>query len=162
MTANRLTRILALLPVLALVACGEPQGPEFALPEGDADAGRALFVSYGCTSCHFIPNSNLPEPEEDGPVRVLLGGRVSRVKTYPELVTAVINPSHRLVRRRPAEEVSRDGESLMVVYNDVMTVTELIDLVTFLETAYEEFERPGYGYTPYTIGEVESDDETDR
>ena len=149
MTANQMTRLFALVPMLALVACGEPQGPDFALPEGDVDAGRSLFISYGCIGCHVIPNSDLPEPAEEGPVRVVLGGRVSRVKTYPELVTSIINPSHRLTGRfnRP-EEVSRDGESLMVVYNDVMTVTELINLVAFLESRYEEFERPGYQYTP--------------
>jgi hypothetical protein len=155
-TDNRLKRLLALLPTLVLVAC-QPQGPDFALPDGDVDAGQALFVSYGCISCHTIPNTDLPEPEEEGPVRVVLGGRVSRVKTYPELVTAIINPSHRLVRRYRADEVSRNGESLMVVYNDVMTVTELINLVAFLESRYEEFERPGYRYTPYSTRQSENE-----
>lgn len=119
---------------------------------------RALFVSYGCIGCHTIPNLDLPQPEQDGPVRVILGGRVSRVKTYPELVTSIINPSHRVsARYLRADEVSRDGESLMVPYNDVMTVTELINLVAFLESRYEEFERPRVRYAPYSMSEDESE-----
>ena len=51
------------------------------------------------------------------------------------------------------DEVSRDGESIMTVYNDVMTVTELVNLVAFLETRYEELERPGYRYTTYSMSE---------
>ena len=77
----------------------------------------------------------------------MLGGRVSKLKSYSELVTSVINPSHQLVKRRRADEVSQDGESLMTVYNDVMTVTELTNIVAFLESRYEKFERPKVRYT---------------
>jgi hypothetical protein len=157
-TVNQVRSFLALVPTLALVGCVDSQGPDFALPEGDVDAGQALFVSYGCISCHSIPNLDLPAPEEEGPVRVVLGGQVSRVRTYPELVTAIINPSHRLTGRfYRADEVSQDGESLMAVYNDIMTVTELINLVAFLESRYEEFERPGYRYAPYSTPEAEDE-----
>lgn len=136
------------------VGCTPPTSQStFVLPDGDADAGQALFVSYGCTSCHTIPNLDLPAPEVEGPVRITLGGRVSKVKSYPELVTSIINPSHRFAARRRVDEVSRDGESLMTVYNDVMTVTELVNLVAFLESRYEELERPGYRYPTYSVSE---------
>jgi sulfur-oxidizing protein SoxX len=151
-------RYLTYLGTLSLAACTDPQGTDFALPEGDVDAGQALFVGYGCTGCHTISNMDLPQPEEQGPVRVILGGRVSRVRTYAELVTSIINPSHRVsARYLGADEVSRDGESLMVSYNDVMTVTELINLVTFLESRYEEFERPAVRYSPYPVSEDEGE-----
>jgi len=153
----RPTRLFPLLPALFLVACAEPTGSGFALPEGDVATGQALFVSYGCIGCHEVLGMDLPRPEAEGPVRVVLGGRVSRLQTYPELVTAIVNPSHRLIRARRADEVSQDGESLMVVYNDVMTVTELINLVAFLESRYEEFERPGYRYMPYSTAEPAND-----
>jgi hypothetical protein len=70
---------------------------------------------------------------------VTLGGEVTRVKTYGELVTSIINPSHRLARGYPTEEVSAAGESLMALayLNDVMTVQQLIDLVAFLQARYE-------------------------
>ena len=145
MSKARLFAVL-LTAVAATTAC-EPPRPEFALPEGDPEKGQQLFVSYSCTSCHTVRDLDLPEPESEGPVKVSLGGRVSKLKSYQELVTSVINPSHQLVKRRRAEEVSQDGESLMTVYNDVMTVSDLIDLVAFLDSRYEEFERPGYRYT---------------
>ena len=150
---RRLTRLAAGLTVLLLVTgCAQRNtGAEFVLPEGDADKGQELFVSYGCYNCHSVPNLDLPEG--NGPVRVTLGGRVSKVKTYPELVTSIINPSHKFVPRRRPEEVSEDGESLMSVYNDVMTVTELVDIVAFLESRYEVLERPGYRYPTYSLSE---------
>lgn len=153
MVANSLRKLLTFLGTLALVACSGPRGTDFVLPEGDAAAGKALFVSYGCIGCHTIPNTDLPEPEADGPVRVIIGGRVSRVKTYPELVTSIVNPSHRIsARYYRADEVSQDGESLMAAYNDVMTVTELINLVAFLESRYEAFEPPSVRRTSYSPG----------
>jgi len=72
------------------------------------------------------------------------------LKSYSELVTSVINPSHELIRHRRAEDVSQDGQSLMVVYNDVMTVSELSDIVAFLETRYSKIERPKVRYTLHT------------
>ncbi len=146
-------RLILLLPLLAgLAACGEPPA-EFGLPEGDPEAGQALFVSYKCTTCHTVAGVDLPPPEAEGPVQVMLGGRVSRLKSYAELVTSVINPSHRFSRRLRADEVSDDGESLMTVYNDVMTVTEMVNIVAFLDAHYEQLERPGYRYRTYSMGE---------
>lgn len=81
---------------------------------------------------------------------VVLGGGVSRVKTYGELVTSIINPSHKLARGFPPHRVSDESGSLMSPYNDVMTVTELINLVAFLQTRYEVKPRPGYRYPVYT------------
>lgn len=150
---RRFIRLAAgLTGILLIAGCMQRgTGTEFVLPAGDAEKGQELFVSYGCYNCHSVPNLDLPEG--DGPVRITLGGRVSKVKTYPELVTSVINPSHKFVPRRRPEEVSEGGESLMAVYNDVMTVTELVDIVAFLESRYEVLERPGYRYPTYSLSE---------
>ena len=62
-------------------------------------------------------------------------------KTYAQLVTSVINPSHKLAPRSKSidEKISNDdGSSKMRVFNDVMTVQELIDLVAFLQPKYQE------------------------
>lgn len=139
--------LLCVLPVM--IGC-DPQSPEFVLPEGDAENGQALFVSYGCTSCHTVRDLELPPAAFEGPVNVPLGGGVSKLKSHSELVTSVINPSHKLAARQRPDEVSQDGESLMVVYNDRMTVTELTDIVAFLETRYTKFERPKLKYPVYT------------
>jgi hypothetical protein len=45
----------------------------------------------------------------------------------------------------------------MTSYNDVLTVTQLTDLVAFLQAHYEKAERPGYKYPVYTD---QSDDDS--
>ena len=134
--------------LLAACDAGPKSSMGFRLPDGDADTGSALFVELGCNSCHTLVDVELPLPEVEGPVSVLLGGPVARVKTYGQLVSAVINPSHKLANRYPEEEVSRDGESLMRVYNDTMTVQQLIDLVAFLQDQYQ-VTVPQYSYYSY-------------
>ena len=68
---------------------------------------------------------------------VELGGAVTRVKTYGELVTAVINPSHKLAAGYPKELVSENGKSKMYNYNGFMTIQELTDIVMFLQEHYD-------------------------
>ena len=77
-----------------------------------------------------------------------LGGKVARIKTYGELVTSIINPSHRLAKAYPSDEIQIEGRSRMLNYNDAMTVSELIDLVAFLQPRYEIRE---YDMTYYPI-----------
>lgn len=124
---------------LGSTACdtGPKSAAGFRLPDGDAAAGEATFVALSCHDCHAVKGSALPASQAPGPVEVELGGTVSRVKTYGELVSSVINPSHRITRRYPADEVSQDGQSLMRAYNETMTVQQLIDLVAFLQAHYE-------------------------
>lgn len=140
------TRIILSAAFLQVLTACQPEPAAFALPDGDIERGQALFVEYRCTTCHTVRDLDLPAPDAEGPVKVSLGGRVSKLATYEELVTSIINPSHKLVRFGKPDELTADGESLMAVYNDVMTVTDLIDLVAFLDSRYEEFERPGYRY----------------
>ena len=61
----------------------------------------------------------------------------NRIKTYGDLVTAIVNPSHNLAKGYTPSLVAQDGKSRMTVYNDVMTVSQLIDIVAFLQAHYE-------------------------
>ncbi|HZD53994.1 MAG TPA: cytochrome C, partial [Woeseiaceae bacterium] len=116
---------------------GPESGMGFRLPDGDADRGRAAFIDLQCHSCHTVRNLELPAPDTVE-MAVVLGRDVSRVQTYGELVTSVINPSHRLAPHYPQSEVTVDGESRMATahLNDVITVQQLIDLVAFLQPLY--------------------------
>jgi sulfur-oxidizing protein SoxX len=71
---------------------------------------------------------------------ILLGGTVRSNKTYADLVTAIINPSHKIPKAYEAlSEVRLPGNRSkmeMYNYNEVMTVQELIDIVTFLQLEY--------------------------
>jgi len=82
------------------------------------------------------------------PPYVVLGGDVTHVKTYGELVASIINPSHKLAKGYVEEAVSEGGVSKMLVYNDVMTVRQLTDLVVFLQPHYKVIV-PNYEYRRY-------------
>ena len=138
--SNSIVRLISLIAcVLFLNACGsDPKSPwGFRLPDGDAIKGQALFVDLQCNACHTIAELELAPPAQKGPVAVVLGGPVARVKTYGDLVSSVINPSHKLISSYPKEDVSQNGESLMRTYNETMTVQQLIDLVAFLQLQYK-------------------------
>ena len=62
---------------------------------------------------------------------------MTAVKTYGQLLTAIIYPSHKLAYGYAEEVVSEDGVSNMYVYNEHMTVQELIDIVMFLQPEYD-------------------------
>jgi hypothetical protein len=76
--------------------------------------------------------------EGEGAPNVELGGVTTRVHTYGELVTSIINPTHKIAPRYPRDQITSGGESVMALayLNDVMTVQQLVDLVAFLETTY--------------------------
>ncbi len=137
---KRLLIIVVFASLAVLSGCDtSPKSPRgFSLPEGDPKVGQAVFVELQCNACHQIPGveqlqSAVGEPQ----ISVKLGGKVSKIKTYGELVTSVINPSHRLVKGYPADKIQSDGESKMRNYNDMMTVRQLIDLVAFLQSKYD-------------------------
>lgn len=146
--------VLAAVAAGLLHGCGGPESAMgFRLPEGDADRGLAAFQELQCAACHDVQGMDAPE-ESMTDTRVVLGGSVTRVKTYGELVTSIINPSHRLAPGYRREDVTVDDESVMATayLNQVMTVQELIDLVAWLQPLYEvrppSYNPYGYAYPP--------------
>jgi mono/diheme cytochrome c family protein len=141
---------ILMLLVAAATGCEADRMSEkgFSLPEGNVMQGRETFLYMHCHECHTIRDVELPAVPLADPPFVELGGKVSRVKTYGELVTAIINPSHKLAMGYAAEVVSEDGQSKMPNYNGFMTVQELIDIVMFLQPQYEVFVPP-YEYRVY-------------
>ena len=142
---------LLLVSLVALSACDQDammSTKGFRLPDGDAQAGREAFLYMQCHQCHSIKGEPLPGIPGQEPPYVELGGAVTQVKTYGQLITAIINPSHKLARGYAEEVVAHDGESRMYVYNHHMTVQELIDIVMFLQPYYDvvvpDFRYPVY------------------
>ena len=142
----------SIVVLLALSACesGKKSARGFRLPDGNPEAGRAVFASHACHECHTVVGNDFPKPENPPEVIVELGGKVRRVKTYGQLVTTVINPSHTLVKGYDEKKVSIDGKSRMTNFNERMTVQELIDLVSFLQAQYEINPDDDF-YYPYLI-----------
>jgi mono/diheme cytochrome c family protein len=135
------------LSVTSGCATSPKSGKGFTLPEGDAQAGKANFISLRCNACHKIDGvDHIPAEGWESEPPIALGGEVTRIETYGELVTSIINPSHRLAKGYPVYAVSVDGKSKMKNYNDAMTVTQLTDLVAFVQSKYKllEYELTGY------------------
>lgn len=131
--------VLLSLCVFGLGACDRDMMSErgFRLPEGDSMAGREAFLYMQCHQCHTVSGEELPDLPLADPPYVELGGKVTKVRTYGELVTSIVNPSHKLASGYAKELVSEDGESNMYNYNRHMTVQELTDIVMFLQPHYE-------------------------
>ena len=148
----RMIRLFAILGLAALSVGGSTKYEGFTLPPGDAERGQAAFIHFRCYDCHRVVGVELPVGEEPNQVIVELGGKGNRLRTYEDLVTAIINPSHRLAQGYSPSLVAQDGKSRMTNYNEVMTVAQLIDLVTFLQGHHdlripEPTKYPSY-YTP--------------
>lgn len=131
-------KVIALLPCLAaLAACGPESSFGFRLPDGDAAAGRQAFVELGCNACHEV--AGVPIEYLEGFAHVQLGDKTTHVRTYGELVTSIINPSHKIAPAHREAGAVLDGESVMtyLYLNQIMTVQQLVDLVAFLQPTYE-------------------------
>jgi L-cysteine S-thiosulfotransferase len=70
----------------------------------------------------------------------VLGGEVSYIHSYGELVTSVIHPSHGLAPGFSREKIQTGALSPMPEFNDMMTVRQMIDLVAFLQSRYTQIE----------------------
>ena len=129
--------IFILLSALTLTFGCNTESHGFVLPEGEALLGEMVFIKMHCNQCHSVADIEWVGNKEQGDVHVELGGEVSTIKTYGELVTSVMNPSHKIARGYKEEGVNQFGRSKMKLYNEIMTVQELIDLVTYLQDQYE-------------------------
>ena len=142
--------LMVIVAIIALAGCEADRMSEkgFSLPEGNAMNGREVFLYMHCHECHSIAGEELPVVALADPPFVELGGTVTRVKTYGDLVTSIINPSHKLAKGYPEELVTNEGQSIMPNYNGYMTVQELVDLVMFLQPYYDVYV-PTYEYRIY-------------
>jgi cytochrome c2 len=130
--------LFTLFFLLASCDFGPNSGRGFSLPEGSVDKGRATFVELECNGCHSVGDIKRVPGHEGPDIHVALGGEVAAVKTYGELMTSVINPSYKTSRRHVYQNfVTESGESKMAIDNQTMTVQQLVDLVTYLESNYQ-------------------------
>ena len=142
-------RFVPAFALFFLAACGGAKSARgFRLPDGDVQAGKATFVTLQCHACHSVVGTELPDHEARSETLVALGGEVRRVKTYGQLVTAIIHPTHSLAPGYAPQDVSKDGKSTMPNFNETMTVQQLIDMVTFLQAQYR-IRRDDDLYYPY-------------
>ncbi|HEY0963028.1 MAG TPA: c-type cytochrome [Pseudomonadales bacterium] len=120
---------------------------EFRFPilRGDVMRGQQSFVDNSCHMCHTVDGVQLPDTPQQRPVTVNLGGDLIFAKTYGDLVTSIINPDHVISDEWLAQlprQTRREVDSSPMYVNPDMKVTELIDIVAFLNSRYRLL--PGY------------------
>lgn len=129
--------IIALTGMLVLAGC-EQNPSEFALPEGDIEAGKIAFQELGCHRCHSVAGEIEQMASEQADVQFRIGGTSTRLRSYADLVTSIINPNHRVSRFIGSEGlVDEEGDSRMPSHNEMMSVQQLVDITTFLQTTYD-------------------------
>ncbi len=105
-----------------------PQGWKFTFPDGDAKAGKTVFLEMKCYSCHAI---DIPGEK----LAVRSRGAGPDLKVYSDLpkeyLAESIIKAHTIVAA-PGYMV-KEGRAAMGEYNHFLTVQQLIDLVAFLK-----------------------------
>jgi mono/diheme cytochrome c family protein len=127
-----------LAAIATIIACspGRYSASAFRLPPGgDAERGKAAFVTLGCNTCHQVAGTDLPQPTVQPPVPVVLGGVVDARLSDAYLVTSIIYPSYTLAPY-PKEAITSHGRSRMPSFANQMTVSQLTDVVAFLQSRY--------------------------
>jgi hypothetical protein len=131
-------RVAAIALMCAAGACADARSPAgLALPTGDPEAGRQVFLDLRCCSCHRVAGLDLPSPVASPEVPVVLGGRVASPVADGALITAIVNPSHGVSARHQPDLVKVGQRSRMGDFSGTMTVRQLVDLVAFLRAQYE-------------------------
>ena len=133
--------ILFLVGVIVSQSCSF-QGRGFALPPGDMETGKMVFTSMKCNACHSTTDVEWLDEGDD--LHLVLGGETTAVKTYGELVTSIINPRHKISEK--FKKTNPDQSTLMGNYNELLSVQDLVDLVTYLQEEYDIITPPTYYY----------------
>ena len=128
--------MLVMLPLLFAAAGCESESKGFVLPIGDVERGKEALVTLGCNHCHSIQGELEQHVDAHPEIHVVLGGTTTRIRTYGELVTSIINPKHR-ISRYGAANLDEEGDSRMPTINSVLTVQELVDITTYLQGTYD-------------------------
>ena len=149
MKHSQILAVTGLLGMLALSACRTypDYSDDFRFPivQGSTARGQQAFVALGCNQCHLVNGVELPAFAGTRPVTVELGGELIFAKTYGDLVTSIINPDH-VISDRYLEQLPRTARrsltSSPMYMNPEMKVSEMIDIVAFLNSRYSLL--PGY------------------
>ena len=121
-----------------VTACAPNTALVVHFPLGSIQRGREAFVALECHACHRIADVEIPAHPSPSSVSVALGGHTPRIETFGDIITAIVNPSHRLARSYRAVAGRSEASPMSAVFlNDVMTTQQLVDIAAFLRTEYD-------------------------
>jgi len=109
------------------------------VPKGDASVGLTTFIDKGCYKCHLTGDVKLPKLEVEPKLSIQLGGNERSNWTRDRFAEAIMNPNHAVAPEyHLAKIISGDKfgaeNSPMLDFNDVLTLKDLINLTTFLDS----------------------------
>ena len=127
---------VALSFVMLIAGCASYSSFGFPIERGDIDEGRQAFIDHQCHQCHSVAGVRLPELAGASPPILELGGEAAL--PFAELVTSIIDPNHN-ISERYREQLRLNAvvplESPMPTpHMETMSVRQLVDLVTFLDS----------------------------
>jgi mono/diheme cytochrome c family protein len=126
-----------------LAACAPNTALIVRFPLGNTQRGREAFVALECHACHRIDDAAIPAHPSPSSFSVALGGHTPRIETYGDIITAIVNPSHRLARSYRAVAGRGEPSPMSAQFlNNVMTTQQLVDIAAFLRTEYEYIPPP--------------------
>lgn len=100
------------------------------LPEGDAGAGRQIFLDFRCNTCHSVPAEGI-ERRVEGELGPELG-KATATQMREEVATSIIAPSHAFAQdgeKWKSGDLSRMGD-----FSQHLTVRQWMDLVSYLRS----------------------------
>ena len=129
--------LAATLPVLA--GCASSSTFAFPVEQGDVAAGRLAFMANRCQRCHTVAGETLPPPPGMSFPMLELGAAPTKIRSYADLTTSIVNPNHALSERyrQQLPQTAVPPDSPMPAQSlDTMTVRQLINIVAFLGSKY--------------------------
>jgi sulfur-oxidizing protein SoxX len=134
----RMKRLVATAVCAAtLAACAPNTALIVHFPLGNTQRGREAFVALECHACHRIAGIEVP-PHPSPSFNVALGGHTPRIETYGDIISAIVNPSHRLARSYRVVEGRGEPSPMQAQFlNEIMTTQQLVDIAAFLQPEYE-------------------------
>ena len=134
-----LAGFLVLFVAVSLVAQDESDEAKTVFPAGKAEAGMGIFVEKGCYQCHSAGSTKLPPVDLAPRLVIELGGDVHRKWTRDDYARAIMDPNllvaedYKIAMIRLGDHFKAEN-SPMPTFADVLKVTELVDLVSFLDS----------------------------
>ena len=107
------------------------------VPAGDPVRGEQLFVERRCYRCHTVEHAEMPDFDLPPALKLHLGGAGHAPWNRDAYAQAIMNPDHVVAPQyQAAMQATGDPaaakETPMPNFNRELTVSEMIDLATFL------------------------------
>ena len=118
---------------------GQAGTPSSMIPPGDSADGETVFLEQRCYRCHTLEGRELPDFDLPAKLKIHLGGDAHTLWDRDEFGRAILNPDHVVSPQYQAIMIQGGDqkgsqESPMPNFNAILSISDLIDLATFLDS----------------------------